>query len=298
MLIDDPHFNVHVCNSYFFECFGSIMFQDAMQPICGLSGATLSGVTCILTDIDDTITTRGRLTARAYAALERLQHAGLRVVPITGRPAGWCDMIARFWPVDGVVGENGAFYMRYDRVAFRMKVHHREEEAVRAENRKRLDALAQLILQTVPGTALASDQAYRIADLAIDFCEDVPPLSDQDVGRIVELFLDCDAYAKVSSIHVNGWFGAYDKLTTSRHFLQQEFGLNEAEMQTQVIYVGDSPNDAPMFAHFGLSVGVANVRRYAQKMYPMPSYITEQESGDGFAELVEYILRNRGERDV
>ena len=68
----------------------------------------------MLADIDDTLTTHGKLTAAAYAALERLQRAGKLVIPITGRPAGWCDHIARMWPVDAVVGENGAFYMRYD----------------------------------------------------------------------------------------------------------------------------------------------------------------------------------------
>lgn len=270
------------------------MLSIKMQSISGLSREVLSGVTCILTDIDDTITTDGRLTARAYAALEDLQQAGFRVVPITGRPAGWCDMISRFWPVDGVVGENGAFYMRYDRMACRMKVHHIVAEAQRLENRLRLDALAHKILQDVPGCALASDQPYRLADLAIDFCEDVPPLSDKSVARILKHFMDADAHAKVSSIHVNGWFGAYDKLTTARLFLRDEFGLSDAQMQARVLYVGDSPNDVPMFAHFELSVGVANVRRYADKMYPMPRYITQRESGEGFAELVEYVLRERG----
>ncbi|MDR0448042.1 MAG: HAD hydrolase family protein, partial [Treponema sp.] len=67
-----------------------------------------AGIRYVLMDIDDTLTTGGKLSAPAYTALWRLHEAGLKVIPITGRPAGWCDLIAREWPVDAVVGENGA----------------------------------------------------------------------------------------------------------------------------------------------------------------------------------------------
>ena len=94
-----------------------------MQDIRALGQATLDRIRYVLTDIDDTVTTDGRLPAKSYDALERLQNAGLAVIPITGRPAGWCDMIARFWPVDAVVGENGAFYFSYDRQSARDAAH-------------------------------------------------------------------------------------------------------------------------------------------------------------------------------
>src|SRR5215207_8211871 len=86
----------------------------------------------VLADIDDTITTHGHLTAEAYAALARLRAAGKRVVPITGRPAGWCDHIARMWPVDAVVGENGAFWFRNDRGARRLVKRYVVNEEERA----------------------------------------------------------------------------------------------------------------------------------------------------------------------
>src|SRR5215470_11137470 len=130
----------------------------------------------VLVDIDDTLTTDGRLTAEAYIALERLSQASFLVVPITGRPAGWCDHIARMWPVDAVVGENGAFYFRYDAVAHKLEKRFLVPADERAANRRRLEAVRDRILAAVPGAALASDQLYREADLAIDFCEDVPPL--------------------------------------------------------------------------------------------------------------------------
>src|SRR3712207_9083366 len=127
-----------------------------------MESETAAGVRVVLTDIDDTLTTHGRLTTEAYAALASLQAAGIRVVPVTGRPAGWCDLVARFWPVDGVVGENGAFAFRYDHAARTMRRRFFASAAERAENRVRLDALAQKILARVPGAALSRSEERRV----------------------------------------------------------------------------------------------------------------------------------------
>jgi HAD superfamily hydrolase (TIGR01484 family) len=265
-----------------------------MRPLAEMTDEELRGIRVLLSDIDDTITSEGRLTARAYAALERLQEGGLKVVPITGRPAGWCDHIARMWPVDGIVGENGAFYMVYDRAARRMRQHSFvSAEAVR-ENRAKLDRLADTILAEVPGAALASDQPYRLADLAIDFCEDVPPLPREAVDRIVALFAEAGAQAKVSSIHVNGWFGTYDKLSMAREFLARECGIDAQADNRSIVFAGDSPNDEPMFGAFALSVGVANIRAFADRLVAKPKFVTAGHSGDGFVELAERILTARG----
>jgi hypothetical protein len=134
-----------------------------MRPIGDLDPAILSGCVAVLTDIDDTLTTEGQLPADAYAALERLARAGLPVVPITGRPAGWCDMIARLWPVAGVVGENGAFYFSYDRPARKMRQKFFASDSERRANRLKLDQLRTRILAAVPGAGIASDQLYREA---------------------------------------------------------------------------------------------------------------------------------------
>ena len=181
------------------------------------------GVFC---DIDNTLTTDGRLTAEAYAALERLRAAGKLVVPITGRPAGWCDHIARMWPVDAVVGENGAFYFSYDAGARKLIRRFLEDEATRAANRARLEAVRERILREVPGSALASDQPYRETDLAVDFCEDVPRLPAAAVERIVSIMEASGMTAKLSSIHVNGWFGHYDKLGMTCTLMQERFGVD------------------------------------------------------------------------
>jgi HAD superfamily hydrolase (TIGR01484 family) len=248
------------------------------------------GVRAVLVDIDETLTTAGKLTAEAYTGLERLQRAGLRVVPVTGRPAGWCDHIARMWPVDAVVGENGAFYFFYNGNRLHKRFH--EDTRSRVERRARLDAIAAQILAAVPGCALASDQPYRETDLAIDYCEDVPPLPLEAAERIAQLMRQAGLTAKVSSIHVNGWFGDYDKLATTRRLFAERFGLDLERVNRELVFAGDSPNDAPMFAFFENSVGVANVRRFEGVLADKPKYVTRAASGAGFAELAGHLLRS------
>jgi len=96
--------------------------------------------------------------------------------------------------------------------------------------------------------------------------------------------------AKVSSIHVNGWFGEHDKLSMSRRLVQELYGLDLDTHRDQFIYAGDSPNDAPMFGYFPNSVGVSNVRAFLDRMTTPPQYVTEGRSGDGFRELVRHWL--------
>jgi HAD superfamily hydrolase (TIGR01484 family) len=262
-----------------------------MTPLSLLPIEKARSVRVILTDIDDTITSEGMLTATAYAALENLHRAGFLVIPVTGRPAGWCDHIARMWPVDGIVGENGAFYFRYDRDRKKMHQHFWAKPEELKQNRAKLDAIQHEVLESVAGSALASDQAYRVADLAIDFCEDVPALPESEVDRIVAIFERHGAQAKVSSIHVNGWFGDYNKLSMAKTLLADVFGLGWEQAKEAVIYAGDSPNDEPMFEAFPMSVGVANIHAFAHRLKNKPAYITQGHSGDGFAELAALLLK-------
>ncbi len=264
-----------------------------MRPLATMPAVACAAMRGVLADIDDTLSTGGRITAEAYAAMEWLRSAGLLFIPITGRPAGWCDHIARMWPVDAVVGENGALYMRHDDAMGRLRKRYAATEIERAANRGRLAAVGESILRAVPGAALASDQPYRESDLAIDFCEDVPRLPDEAIDRIMALMRAAGMTAKMSSIHVNGWFGAYDKLAMTRTLLRDEFGVDVDAERDRFVFVGDSPNDAPMFENFPYAVGVANVRNYAGRLSSLPAYVTERESGAGFAELVAHLLAAR-----
>lgn len=267
-----------------------------MRPLAEMPRSVAAAVEVVFTDIDDTLTHAGRLPAEAYAAIEALDRAGLRVVPITGRPAGWCDMIARFWPVAGVVGENGAFYFAYDMASRRMIRSFTATPEERRENRRRLSRLEERILAEVAGAAVSADQAYREADLAIDFCEDVEALPAAAVERIKALFEADGACAKISSIHVNGWFGRYDKLTMARRFAGERLGLDLDAARERMVFVGDSPNDAPLFGFFPYACGVANVLEFRGRLEAEPAYVTPSVGGRGFVEVADYLLAARSAR--
>lgn len=246
------------------------------------------GIKYVFTDIDDTLTTHGRLQSNAYDALWKLHNAGFKVIPVTGRPAGWCEMIARFWPVDGVIGENGGFYFTYKDK--KMKRHFFNTEAERAKNQEKLNLIKNEVLVKVPGCAVASDQFTRLMDLAIDFCEDVPALNDQDVKKIVSVYEKHGAVAKVSSIHVNGWFGDYSKISMIKEFCENELGEDFKTISPQAIFVGDSPNDEPSFEHFKYSVGVANIKKFIPDLEFKPTWVSELDGGDGFCEVLNKLI--------
>ena len=264
-----------------------------MRPIADMPASVATSVRAVLTDVDDTLTTGGRLPAASLAALERLRDAGLAVAAITGRPAGWCDMIARFWPVNGVVGENGAFYFAYDPDARRMHRIFAAGDGVRAASRARLEHVRERILAEVPGCTVAADQRYRETDLAIDVREDAGPLTPEAVDRIKSIFEEEGATAKISSIHVNGWFGDYDKLSMTRRLAADRLGIDVDAERARVIFCGDSPNDAPMFAHFPNACGVANVRDFSGRLEAAPAWIASARGGEGFSEIAGAILSAR-----
>jgi HAD superfamily hydrolase (TIGR01484 family) len=271
-------------------------FVIEMLPLQQFPRAIAANIHTVFSDIDDTITTDGRLTPQAYAAMDQLRRSGLRVILVTGRPAGWCDHIARMWPVDGVIGENGAFYYWHDHAAHKLKCRHLLDEAARHANTARLAAVRDTILREVPGCAVASDQFCRLYDLAIDFCEDVPALPDAAIDRIVALMAQAGMTAKVSSIHVNGWFGSYDKLSMAQLMLRERYQLELADEREHCLFVGDSPNDAPMFAYLPHAVGVANVADFAERMSALPAYVTPSRGGAGFTELAKALTTARDAR--
>ena len=262
-----------------------------MRNISSITPAEVESLRFILMDIDDTLTTEGKLGAEAYAALWRLKKAGFVVVPITGRPAGWCDLIARQWPVDGVVGENGAFVFWEEPEGRRMK-------SLTHPNALRNDAPAltralERAMRDVPGCRPARDQFARLYDIAIDFAEEEPVLSLSDAMKIKEICEAEGAHAKVSSIHVNAWMGDYDKLGMARRYLTERFDYDDARDKNTVLFAGDSPNDEPMFAHFPLACGVANVMRYQSIIKRQPVFVSSKESGAGFAEIADAVLKRR-----
>jgi HAD superfamily hydrolase (TIGR01484 family) len=247
----------------------------------------------VLLDLDDTLTTGGRLTSDAYFALERLYHADFITVLVTGRPAGWCDHIARMWPVHAVVGEGGSLCFWRDPHANRLRQMYVDPPDVRRRNRDALAAIATRILAEVPGCALSTDQPYRECDLAIDWAEDVVRLPMQKVDRIIEIMREGGLTAMASAGHVNGWFGNYDKLGMTRRFFSEVLDIDLDAQRALFAYLGDSPNDSPMFQYFPHSIGVANVMEVRDRLEFPPAYITARRSGDGFCEAVGALFEAR-----
>lgn len=266
---------------------------NRFQSVEAISKSDLLNIRFVLTDIDDTLTHEGKLPANAYSALESIKKDGLIVIPVTGRPGGWCDHIARMWPVDGVVGENGALYFHFDPAAGKLVRTFWKSEDQRKADRKRLNAIRDEILENVPGSAAASDQPYRDADLAIDFREDVPALPKEDIDSIVAIFEKHGAKAKVSSIHVNGWFGDYNKLAMTRRMMADVFDIDIDTQNRSIAFLGDSPNDDPMFGFFDLSIGVSNIVNFRDRLEHGPRFVTNGGGGDGFAEFAMMLLAAR-----
>jgi HAD superfamily hydrolase (TIGR01484 family) len=250
-------------------------------------GESLVGV---LTDIDDTLTTEGAITADALEALEALHGAGIHVIPVTGRPVGWSEPFAMRWPVDAIVPENGAVALVRERGSLRKL--YQQDEALRAANFARMQQVAQRIVHEVPGAVLAQDSAGRETDIAIDHSEFVHLPPDR-IAQVVRMMQDEGMNATVSSIHINGWYGDHNKLAGARWIVRELFGRDLDSEIERWVYVGDSTNDVLMFEHFPHSVGVANIRRFEAELSHPPRYITPSERGAGFAEVVRAILAAR-----
>ena len=245
----------------------------------------------VLTDIDDTLTTDGAITADALQALADLKAAGLPVMAITGRPMGWSEPFARAWPLDAIVAENGAVAL-FRGAHQALCIEYAQDEPTRRANAHRLAEVAARVLRELPGTTLARDSPGRVTDIAVDHSE-FAHLSPAQIDQVVALMRAEGMNATVSSIHINGWFGAHDKLSGARWMVRRLLGCDiDAELERWV-YIGDSTNDQTLFAHFANSVGVANLLRFEAELVAWPRYITQHERGAGFAEVATALLRAR-----
>jgi HAD superfamily hydrolase (TIGR01484 family) len=265
-----------------------------MKPIADMSPAEAGGIRYVLMDIDDTLTRGGKLLASSYNALWELKGSGLIVIPVTGRPAGWCDCIAREWPVDAVIGENGAlaFWEEEGRPGgppVLKSIFH--PNAVK-NGHPALKRIRERALAEIPRIREAKDQFARLFDLALDFAEEDPVLPLSAAERVLAIAGEEGAMAKISSIHVNIWMGNYDKLSMAAYFLNRRYGWDQNSL-SEVVFVGDSPNDEPMFERFPLACAVANIRRYEKLIKNMPAFAASKECGDGFAEIAKTIIRKR-----
>ncbi len=245
----------------------------------------------VFTDIDDTLTTEGAISPDALQALADLKAAGLAVVPITGRPVGWSEPFAQSWPVDAIVAENGAVGLTHS-AAQGLHKRYQQNAETRIANFTRMQTVLTEIERCVPGAQRSQDSAGRETDIAIDHSE-FTHLPQSAIDEVVRLMHNAGMTATVSSIHINGWFGEHSKLTGARWIVRELWGRDLDTEIDRWVYVGDSTNDQVMFEHFPHSVGVANIRRFANQLTHPPRYITQGERGAGFAQLAKHVLRPR-----
>jgi HAD superfamily hydrolase (TIGR01484 family) len=258
----------------------------------------------VFTDIDDTLTTHGVITADALQALADLKTAGLHVIPITGRPVGWSEAFAQAWPVDALVAENGGVALvkhhqmpkngiktlqtAYLLPNVLLKVYQTDAKT-RASNQQRMAEIAQLVTSKIAGVEVSKDGAGRETDLAFDYNE-FANLSPETVQQVVELLQLQGMQTTVSSIHIHGCFGHFDKWTGAQWIVRELFQRELSNELDKWVFVGDSGNDQAMFQHVTHSVGVANIQRFAPQLTHVPRYITPSERGAGFAEVAKSLL--------
>ncbi|KRC10117.1 HAD family hydrolase [Hydrogenophaga sp. Root209] len=263
----------------------------APSPLALWPTAARERIHGVLTDIDDTLTTDGAITADALDALHRLRAAGLPVFAITGRPAGWSEPFALAWPVDAIVAENGAVAL-WRGASGELCRDYLQDAATRATNFQKLQAVAQRVLTELPQTRLSTDSPGRETDIAIDHSE-FAHLSEAVIARAVQLMKNEGLNATVSSIHINGWIGEHDKLAGARWIVRTRLGRDLDTELDRWVYVGDSTNDARMFDHFPHSVGVANVARFWAALSHHPRFVAQGERGAGFTEVADAVLGAR-----
>lgn len=259
-------------------------------PWAALPANAAASVRGVLTDIDDTLTADGVIAPEALQALVDLRRAGLPVIAITGRPQGWSEGFALDWPVDAIVAENGAVALF--REGDRLAIEYAQDAPTRERNALRLAQAARRVLREVPGATLSQDSPGRVTDIAIDHAEHAH-LDRQQIAEVVRVMQAEGLHATVSSIHINGWFGEHDKLSGARWIVRRLLDRDVDAERPHWVYVGDSTNDQLMFGHFPLSVGVANLLRFAEQLSVWPAYLTRGERGAGFAEVARRLIAAR-----
>lgn len=243
----------------------------------------------IFTDVDDTLTLNGELPVATLKALYRLREANIAVIPVTGACAGWCDQIARLWPVTAVIGENGAFCI--EKSVQGLRYIDTQPEKMRQQYHQVLASVAQEVIKQLPMMGLAQDNFYRRYDLAIDYNQHCSGASEQDVESALSYIHAQGIKATASSIHINIWKGEHDKRAGALLWLNRHYpNWSMAEIKQRCAYIGDSLNDEAMFAYFSNTAAVSNIAPHLSRLTHLPAKVMSKPGGEGFAEWVDELL--------
>lgn len=256
-----------------------------MINISEITKEEVSKIKYVLTDIDGTLTNDTVLLPETYTAIFRLRKAGFKVIPVTGRTAGWCTICSAEWPVDAVVAESGGIVFYLENGVRKAFVHPSIPKNTAELRQKVYDA----VHGKYPALPLSIDQFSRFNDLAFNYADDGSDFSYEVAKDVLRIANSLGANGNISSIHINSWFGDYDKLPMVLLFFKDVLKIkNPSECS---VYFGDATNDEPMFEHFKMSCGVRNIEKYADRMAHFPKYITDGEGGIGFAEAADILIK-------
>jgi HAD superfamily hydrolase (TIGR01484 family) len=261
-----------------------------MRPLVTAPRDELERIEGLFFDLDDTLLSHGVLTLDAYRSLWDLRAGGLRLVAVTGRPAGWAEVFVRQWPIDGAVTENGAVAVVREGRGVRLLFDGSPAEV--AARRDRLDALVNEVSSAMPDLDLADDVAARRSDVAWDIGERVSIAEDR-IAALSAIIRAAGARTTRSSVHVHATFERDDKASGAFRFARERFGADPGRIVSRWAFIGDSANDAACFSALRLTFGVANVRAFFRQMNNPPRWIAEGERGEGFAEIARLLLAAR-----
>jgi len=252
------------------------------RPLSELRGP----VRALFSDVDGTMTTGERIEAATYEALERLGEAGIPVIMVTGRPAGFGFAFMKMTPVLACIAENGG--VTFVREGRKVVKSYGVPAASLPEWRRRMNDAVVDVMGKVPGARLSSDSKYREVDLAIDWNEETK-LSRDDAELAVAMLQKAGFAAVRSSVHVNFGPPHFDKLSACMQVVKRVLGGDTSNLAPYV-FVGDALNDAPIFGGFPNSVGVANIKAWWDELAHKPAYLTERPEGAGLREVVQHLL--------
>jgi hypothetical protein len=244
----------------------------------------------VLFDLDDTLLDGGLLTEAAFGSLWRLSGGGLRLVVVTGRSAGWGEVIARQWPVDAVLTENGAVALFREGPALRR--WQDVDEPTRRSRRSRLESAFRALQQRFADVRLSDDCWTRISDLTIDIGE-AEKVPSETVAQVVKEAHAMGLRTFQSTVHLHLTLDPYDKASGALALLGRMFGEDPTVARSRYAFIGDSANDEACFGAFATSFGVANVRASVGRLSVPPRFVASKQRGAGFAEIADRLLALR-----
>lgn len=246
-----------------------------------VAAGKFKNVRLVASDMDGTLTQQGKFTPALLQALEDLAKAGLSVLIVTGRSAGWVSGLVSYLPVEGAIAENGGLFYPAGCEAHVALTPISDLAAHRHELAKTF----QQLQTEFPQIRESSDNRFRITDWTFD----VQGLSPPELQRLGSLCQQLGWGFTYSNVQCHIKPPGQDKATGLLQVMRDRFPEYTPE---QVLTVGDSPNDESLFDWrcFPISVGVANVLDYASQLSHQPAYVTSAAEGKGFCELARYVL--------